>query len=203
VYDKSDDKESYIIINGIDFDERAQSHTIKVDTTVSGITDAEKFESVPYYYGNDYGESIYQKNADKQTINYVNDKFNAEVNDINFGTIEYSERNKVYHRQDDDNLPNNTVNISDQRRDKKAMKVLVSQSAPLGNGMTLRYYQNGSYTNLSDSDILIKNLIKIIFLRLVGIGMTVSYFISEIQYQRRAIIKPNCVGLLKIVFKVL
>ncbi|HIY92000.1 MAG TPA: hypothetical protein H9820_03520 [Candidatus Companilactobacillus pullicola] len=156
VYDKSDDKESYIIINGIDFDERAQSHTIKVDTTVSGITDAEKFESVPYYYGNDYGGSIYQRNADKQTINYVNDKFNAEVNDINFGTIEYSERNKVYHRQDDDNLPNNTVNISDQRRDKKAMKVLVSQSAPLGNGMTLRYYQNGSYTNLSDSDILIK-----------------------------------------------
>ena len=156
VYDKSNDKESYIIINGIDFDENAQSHTIKVDTTVSGITDAEKFESVPYYYGNDYGGSIYQKNADKQTINYVNDKFNAEVNDINFGTIEYSERNKVYHRQDDDNLPNNTVNISDQRRDKKAMKVLVSQSAPLGNGMTLRYYQNGSYTNLSDSDILIK-----------------------------------------------
>lgn len=157
VYNKSGDSDSYLIINGIDFNEKTESHTIKVDTTVSGITNAEKFESVPYYYGDDYSGSVYQKMASKHTINYVNDKFNAEVNNINFGTIEDSQKNKVYYRQDDNNLPNNTVNISDQRRDKKPMRVLVSQSEPLGEGMILRYYQNGSYTNLSSSDLLIKN----------------------------------------------
>lgn len=157
IYNKSDDKDSYLIINGIDFNETTESHTLKVDTNVSGITNAEKFESVPYYYGDDYGGSVYQKMASKHTINYVNDKFNADVNNIDFGTIEDSEKNKIYYRQDDNNLPNNTVNIDDERRDKKAMRVLVSQSEPLGQGMILRYYQNGNYTNLSSSDLLIKS----------------------------------------------
>ncbi|GEO58410.1 hypothetical protein [Companilactobacillus bobalius] len=157
VYNSSDKKESYIIINGIDFNENAQSHSLKIDATVSGVTDAEKFESVPYYYGDDYGGSVYQESASKHTINYVNDKFNAAVNDISFGTIKDSQLNKVYYRQDDNNLPNSTINISDQRRDKKAMKVLVSESKPLGDGMTLRYYQNDDYTNLSNSDVLIKS----------------------------------------------
>ncbi|MDT6952025.1 type 2 periplasmic-binding domain-containing protein [Companilactobacillus alimentarius] len=157
VISDSDGKKDYLVVNDINFDADTQSHSVKVDTTVSGITDKEQFDYTPYYYGNDYSGTVYKTEADKYTINYVNDSFNASVDDIDFGTIASSETNTLYYRQEDNNLPNNTIDISDQRRDKKPMKVFVAQPEALTNGMVLRYYQNGNYTNLSSSDVLIKS----------------------------------------------
>ncbi|APU70993.1 hypothetical protein [Companilactobacillus crustorum] len=153
--DDSDENSTDLVISGLDFDNSIKSHQVTVDTTVSGINNKEKFKSTPYYYGNDYGTTVYRKEAIQHEINYVNNDLNATVSNLNFGTISSGVKNHIQYRSDEENLPNNIVNIDDQRRDKKAMKVYVSQPKSLGNSLSLRYYENGKYTNLSKSNLLI------------------------------------------------
>lgn len=144
-----------LTISGLNFDNNTKSHSISIDTTTPNITSKESFESQSYIYGNSYGGTTYMTNADPIEINYVNDEFNVSVNDIDFGSINPFDKDQIKYRPDKYNLPNNVINIDDQRRNKTAMKIFVSEPSQLADGLSLRYYEGQNYTDLSSSETLI------------------------------------------------
>lgn len=140
---------------------KQETAAIDVFTTVAGISASEEFNFTNYAYGSTSDEQIYRQEGVQETINYAIDSFSTDIADIDYGWVGPSNQNLLQKRPAELNLPNNIVNVDDQRRDKTALKVYVSQVTDFinDNGETLqavmRYYENGSFTDILNAPVLI------------------------------------------------
>jgi len=164
IFDNASDTDDLVIKTG-----NIQSGTskqIEVNTTVLGIFEKTSLTFTPYVFGDNDDGTTYRQEGVPETINYISDKVHTNITNMNFGSINAYSKNKLKHRPDDMNNPNNIVNVNDQRRDKHAMKVFVSQDQDFisDNGSilpaSLRYYENGQFQNIlgnlvqiSESDV--------------------------------------------------
>ncbi|TGD24110.1 hypothetical protein EGT49_04005 [Companilactobacillus suantsaicola] len=108
-----------------------QSHAIEVSTTISDVNKRETYRSTGYVHGVDDNGSAYQKFGDTRTINLITNKLEYSVNDIDYGNIKPIANEKLIYRQAETNWPNNILEIDDMRRNKTALKLFLSQEAPL------------------------------------------------------------------------
>lgn len=152
IRDEDNDTDDLVIsLNTLDTKETA---TIDVDTTVKNIVKKENQSYIPYIYGTNNDENVYRKEGSKENINYVTDSLDADIKDINFGTIKAFSKNTLKYRSSEMNSPNNIIDIVDQRRNKDALKVFVSQMNEFTDDnsqtlpVSLRYYENGNYTEI-------------------------------------------------------
>lgn len=150
-----------LVISGLNF-KINESHSIEVNTTVSGIDSKTSYTSVPYITGKNDDNNTYQKFGNDETLNYTtNSVVVSKVRDIDYGTINSVGTGKTLARQDELNLPNNMMELEDMRRNKEPLTVTVSQDAPLqtktgdvfaGN---LRFYKDGDYTDLLEKPAVV------------------------------------------------
>jgi len=137
------------------------SMDIEVDTTVPDITQKQSFRFTPYVHGTDNDGNIYRQEGTEEDINYITDKIDMDVEDIDFGTITAFSKGVLKYRPEELNNPNNIANIDDQRRDKAAVKVFVTQTADLVNDQeyvlpaTIRYYENGNHEPILNNKVKI------------------------------------------------
>jgi len=137
------------------------SKKIEVNTTVLGILQKTSLSFTPYIYGNDGNEKVYRQEGSTEEMHYITDQIHPTIDTMDFGAINAYSRNKLKHRPDNMNNPNNVVNIDDQRRDKHAMKVFVEQNTDFTSTdgdilpASLRYYENGNYANILNNKVKI------------------------------------------------
>ncbi|WP_057880675.1 hypothetical protein [Companilactobacillus kimchiensis] len=139
-----------------------ESKAIEVNTTVQGILKNTSFKSTPYVYGTDNDNGVYRQDGMTETLNYLSNQIEPQIQDIDFGAISAYSKNTLKYRPNELNNPNNIVDVEDYRRDKGALQVYVSQdnefiheskSATLP--ASLRYYNNGSHTDILNNKVLI------------------------------------------------
>lgn len=133
---------------------------IEVKTTVQNITKQDTFQSTPYVYGTDNDGNLYRREARNEVINYISNQIETNIQNIDYGTIISHKKNVLKYRPDEINNPNNIVDIFDNRRNKDAMTVYVSQQDEFTHDISgtvlpvsLRYYQNGSFQNIINDKI--------------------------------------------------
>lgn len=161
VVDNDDTDSSDLAISGLSF-KINESHAIEVNTNVAGIDAKTSYTSVPYITGKNDDNNTYQKFGNEETLNYTtNSVVVSKVRDIDYGTINSVGTGKTLPRQDDLNLPNNMMELEDMRRNKEPLTVTVAQDAPLqtktGDVLagSLRFYNNGKYTDLQDEPAVV------------------------------------------------
>ena len=132
-----------------------ESHKIEVSTTVADITAKESFQVIPYIRGTDDDGDDYQKTGRDEFINYSTNDIKTETKPINYGTINTISTNPKIARQAELNLPNNVIEIDDNRRNKTPVTVTLSQNGEFIEDKTgsilsghLRYYQDKDSKNL-------------------------------------------------------
>jgi len=142
-----------LTVTGLGF-KNQQSHSIEVNTTVSGVTGRSSFTTLPYIEGtSDEDESLYRKFGHENVLHYTLDMIDSKPQDIDYGTINAITPAETLSRQDALNLPNNVLDVDDTRRNKTPLKVYVSQIGELMSGEDvlsgqLKYYDDGKSTNL-------------------------------------------------------
>lgn len=124
---KSDD---IVEISGLNFGIN-QSHTIEIDIKIGDVNKRETYRSTGYIHGVDDNDTAYQKFSEARTINLITNKLEYSVNDIDYGSIKPIANEKLIYRQEKTNWPNNILDIDDMRRNKTALKLVLSQEAPL------------------------------------------------------------------------
>jgi len=135
------------------------SKNIEVKTTVPDITEKNTFPFTPYVYGSNYDGTGYRQEGTDEEINYITNKISPNVADIDYGTITAFSKNVLKYRPESLNSPNSIINVDDQRRDKKPMKVFVTENNALTNDngdilpASLRYYQDGNYQNVLNNKV--------------------------------------------------
>jgi len=159
--DNTETDSTDLVISGLNF-KINQSHSLVIDTTVTGIDSKTSYTTLPYVLGKNDDNNNYQKFGDDETLNYTtNSVVVNKVNDIDYGTINSISSEKTLPRQDELNLPNNIMEIDDMRRFKKPLTVTVSQESPLQNDLGsifaghLRYYDDGKYTDLLEDSAVV------------------------------------------------
>lgn len=139
-----------------------ESHDVEVNTTVKGITEKGSYDFIPYITGKTDDGSDYQKIGSQEVLNFTTNKIEYKISDVDYGNLEaISKTNKIY-RKDEQNMPNNIIDIDDMRRVKTPMKLNLTQISDFKNenGLStlsshLRFYENGGYTNLSSDSATI------------------------------------------------
>jgi len=161
IYNADTNSDDLVIdIDNIDIQ---SSKDIEVNTTAPDITTKKSFEFTPYVYGDnaDGNGATYRQDGTISQINYITDKIQSDIADIDFGTITAYSKDTLLRRPDKNNSPSNIANIDDQRRDKTATKVFVTQLAELTNEQnyvlpaTIRYYKNGNYETILNNKVKI------------------------------------------------
>ncbi|GAB5056266.1 hypothetical protein COSHB9_06530 [Companilactobacillus alimentarius] len=83
------------------------------------------------------------------------------VNDIDYGSIKPIANEKLIYRQEKTNWPNNILDIDDMRRNKTALKLVLSQEAPLKDDQEnelqghLKYINDDSEADLLNSSAIV------------------------------------------------
>lgn len=160
VDDSEDDSDDLVIdIDTLNTNEQLK---IDVDTTVQNISDKDSFTFTPYIYGTDSSGQIYRQEGTKETINYISNQIVPTISDIDFGTITPYTQNILKYRPETTNSPNNIVEVTDNRREKKAMQVYVSQDNDFQHESenatlpaSLRYYNGGQYVDILNQKTLL------------------------------------------------
>lgn len=141
-----------------------QTINIDVDTTVQNVSKNDSFKGTPYIYGTNNDGEVYRRETSNEIINYLSNQIEPTIQDIDYGTITTYSKNVLKYRPDSSNNPNNIIDISDNRRDKSAMQLYLSQENDFlhENGETslpvsLRYYNNGSHQNILNNKTLISS----------------------------------------------
>lgn len=157
--DEYDANSSAVVVNKINCLPGQRKHVI-VKATVSNISQNETLTSRPTVISKEEDHS-YSKEGQIMTINYVTNSLNKNIRDISYGAINAYSKEKVISRTEDTNMPNNIVEIEDQRRVKNPMKIFVSQSSEFTSkkGFVLpgglRLYNNGQYVDIADNKALV------------------------------------------------
>jgi len=139
-----------------DFD-RNESKDIVVNTTAPDITAKKSFPFNSYVYGTNYDGQVYRNEGPDEIIDYITNKISPQIEDIDFGTISAFSKDTLKYRPDKLNSPNSMVNVDDERREKKPLKVFVTQNTAMTNddgdilSASLRYYDNGNYSDILNS----------------------------------------------------
>jgi len=131
-----------------------ESKDLEVNTTVPNISSKNNFKFTPYVYGTNYDGTVYRNDGTDEEIDYITNKISPNVQDIDFGTVSAFSKDTLKYRPDNLNSPNSIVNVDDERRDKKALKVYVTQNSAMTNDngdvlpASLRYYSDGTYSDV-------------------------------------------------------
>ncbi|USQ69087.1 hypothetical protein M5C72_02295 [Companilactobacillus allii] len=155
-----DDKSSALIIDNINCLPEQTRH-IKISTTVGSITQNETLITQPQIVSNEEDHS-YSKVGNILTLNYVTNILNKSIRDISYGSINAYSKEKIISRTLDTNMPNNVVEIKDQRRVKSPLKVFVSQISNFTNEKgillpgSLRLYDNDKYVDIIENKSLVE-----------------------------------------------
>jgi len=156
---EDDDNSDNLVMNIGNINTNGQIE-IEVKTTAQNITQQDTFQSTPYVYGTDNDGNLYRREAHNEVINYISNQLETNIQNIDYGTIISYKKNILKYRPDEINNPNNIVNISDNRRNKDAMNVYVSQQDEFTHEtsgtvlpVSLRYYQNGSFQNIINDKV--------------------------------------------------
>jgi hypothetical protein len=159
IHNDEDDTDDLVIeLDTLNIQEVA---TIDVDTTVKNATQKESRSYIPYIYGTNNDDNVYRKDGAVETISYTTNSLDANIKDIDFGTIKAFSKGTLQHRPSAMNSPNNIIDTSDQRRDKGGLKVFVSQLNEFTDDnsevlpVSLRYYDNGNYTEVLNNKVQI------------------------------------------------
>ncbi|MQS75421.1 Ig-like domain-containing protein [Companilactobacillus halodurans] len=173
VDDKAISSDQYSIVNQGDNDNLvidigdipvSGNKDIQVSTSATNITESSSFQFTPYVYGTDNDGVVYRQEGTSETINYLSNQIKADVQDIDFGTIHAYGQKGLQYRPSESNAPNNIVDGNDERRDKKKLKVFVSQNTPFtdayGNTLpvSLRYYENGNYLDVLNNKVPVQQV---------------------------------------------
>lgn len=98
------------------------------------------------------------------SIDFSDDKLTAQANDISYGTLKFQDAGKDINGNVNgtNNTDKNLLSVQDNRRNKVATQIYLSQKNPFKDGETtlpaeLRYYYQGQYRLLNENDTLISS----------------------------------------------
>lgn len=151
-YQSDTDKKSilHIDLDGLD---QNQSKSLKIDTLTHDITNKESFLSTPEYYGLDPDGDKYTSYGPELNINYITNKLTAQFKDISFEPISLYDGHSIKHRTEETNDPNPVIKVDDQRRQKMAMRLFLTQLTPFTSDTnvtlpaSLRLYNGSTFKN--------------------------------------------------------
>lgn len=154
-------QEQYVYFFDIPFDE-VKTHSFEFTFTVKGNGNSQ-FITSPELIGTDEDENAIDGTfrGNMLTINFTNGKLNAQAKDIDYGTLKYSNVGTPVAGTIDGATSDNILNIVDNRRQKDATAIYLTQNNQFTSGANvldseLRYYDSdGNYQEVSQSPILI------------------------------------------------
>lgn len=133
------------------------SKDIVVNTTAPDITAKKEFSFNSYVYGVNHDGEVYRNEATDERIDYITNKIFPKIEDIDFGSISAFSKSTLKYRPDTLNSPNSMINVNDDRREKKSLKVFVTQNGEMINdngdvlAASLRYYDSGNHSDILNS----------------------------------------------------
>lgn len=158
----SDTENMYITINNLNFSSSKQL-TIQLDTTI-GDTLTSNFVSKSSLSGFDNSNNnVVTTKGQNTNLNFANNSIVLKANDWDYGNINAYTYQKLINRN---KLASSPLEVTDNRREKKALKLYLAQSLPFKSGQNelpseLRYYQNdGTYSILNSEGTLVSEMVE-------------------------------------------
>lgn len=163
ITDPNDGNKHFLRMFNVDFT-KDKSHTYEFSFNAAG-DDNNDFVTAPTLTGQDANENdiegTYEGNA--LTMHFRDNKLSAQAHDVDYGTLKYSNVGKVQSGTVDGQTTADILSVTDNRRDKNASSIYLSQDTPFVDGdktlaSELRYYTpDGQYQVLTNQNALISN----------------------------------------------
>ncbi|MFD1471038.1 hypothetical protein [Companilactobacillus mishanensis] len=158
-------------VGGFEFTESQAKHVVSVKLVVTGTNEKGNFITTPFVTGqsgNPNGgsqseEDGYMKVGNNVIIHFRTNSIKLSANNIMFGRHHLFQKDKVYNRENFNDIRDSVMSVDDQRREKSHYTLYVTQETPFQDEsskevlpVSLRYYNaEGNYSDLSRESVVV------------------------------------------------
>lgn len=158
----SNGKSSTLVVKNINFS-TIKKYSLEVNSTI-GENDDPLFSTTTTVVGYDANNSVIGNyNAGELTMNFAANSISMKAQDWDYGSINSYNSKILLDRK---KIENDHLEVTDNRREKKALKLYLAQSNPFKSGENvlpseMRYYQkDGGYSVLDSTGTLVSETIE-------------------------------------------